>query len=200
MAKDEYTIPNNYSEPEIRAQLDAIQYAPTTPEVQRAPYQRIKDNENIIFSYREAALATEKQPKKWLGGLVSKTQTTTVRDLIEKESQIGGQLFGGGKFWLDNKSQSTVFHNDVADWYHLQNNPANPKKPTVLRFQTTPYTIHKLYDGREYAPTVQDLEIFVQAVEAYTQAVLALYPLDQTINDLKNDRNDDQKPSYGLAA
>ena len=46
MAKDEYTIPNNYSEPEIRAQLDAIQYAPTTPEVQRAPYQRIKDNEN----------------------------------------------------------------------------------------------------------------------------------------------------------
>jgi len=103
-------------------------------------------------------------------------QNNTLHDLIEEESKVGGQLFGEGhKFWLDAKP-GTVFANDVADWYHLQVNPVNPKHPTVLRFQTTPNNIHKLYEGREYPPTQQDVQTFVAAVQAYDVAVQSLYP------------------------
>ena len=199
MANDEYQIPKNYSEPEIRAQLDAIDYIQPSPEREAAPYQGIKDIEARIFSYRKAALAMEKKPKGWLNGLVFRPQNNTLRDLIDEESKLGGALFGEGhKFWLDTKSNETVFHNDVTDWYHLQANPADPKHPIVLRFQTTPHSIHKLYEGREYAPTVQDLEIFVKAVQAYDAAILPLYPLDQTINELQQDNG--SQDQYDLAA
>lgn len=179
MAKDQYQIPQNYSEPEIRAQIDAIQL---TPEVEPAPYESIKRIEAQVFAYREAALSVEKKQKGWLNGLVFAPHNQTIQDLVEHESVAGGQLFGEGhKFWLDAKDNGTVFHNDVADWYHMQANPANPKHPTVLRFQTTPSSIHKLYEGREYALTVQDLETFVTAVQAYNAAILPLYSHDNTV-------------------
>lgn len=200
MVKDQYQIPQNYSEPEIRAQIDAIQLS---PEVVLAPYQQIKNIEENIFSYREAALAVEKKPKGWLKGLVFSPHEQTIQELIEEESKLGGRLFGEGhKFWLDAKTNDTVFHNDVADWYHVQMNPANPKRPTVLRFQTTPHSIHKLYEGREYAPTIQDIETFVKAVQAYDSAILSLYPLDNTINELQQDIGADEvkSDSFDLAA
>jgi len=200
MVKDQYQIPQNYSEPEIRAQIDAIQLS---PEVMMAPYQQIKNIEEKIFSYREAALAVEKKPKGWLGRLVFTQHPQTIQDLIEDESKLGGQLFGeGNKFWLDAKTNDTVFQNDVADWYHVQLNPANPKRPTVLRFQTTPHSIHKLYEGREYAPSIQDIETFVKAVQAYDSAILSLYPLDSTINELQQDIGTDEakSDSFDLAA
>lgn len=203
MAHDEYQIPSNYSESEIRAEIDAIDYTPATPEVEAAPYQVIKDIEARIFSYRDASLAMDKKPKGWLNGLVFRPQNPTLRDLIEEESQLGGKLFGEGhKFWLDTKSTGTVFHSNVADWYHMQTNPANPKQPTVLRFQTTPHSTHKLYEGREYAPTLQELETFVKAVQAYDTAILSLYPLDQTINELQRDTGSDteSRDAFDLAA
>ncbi len=189
MAKDEYQIPNEYNETAIRAQIDAIQQTPE--HIQPAPYQGIKNIESKISSYRESALLLEKKRKGWLSGLVFSPANNTLGDLIEKESNIGGKLFGkGNKFWLDAKSNSTVFHNDVADWYHSRVNPANPKRPIVLRFQTTPNSIHKLYDGREYAPTIQDLEILTKAIEAYAEAVLPLYPIDQALHDFEHEADD----------
>lgn len=200
MANNQYQLPKNYSESDIRAQIDAIQYAPHTPEKARAPFQEIKDHSNKIFSYREVALATEKKPKGWLGSLVFKPEKNTIVDLIEKESKIGGELFGEGhRFWLDNRSNNTVFHNDVIDWYHLKPNENNPKKPTILRLQLISYnnsegfeeqTLHKLYNGLEYAPTLQDIEIFSNAVKLYGERVAKqlysepLNVLDQTIDDL----------------
>lgn len=178
MASDEYQIPNNYSEPEIRAEIDAIEYAQASPENNKTPFQVVKDVEARVFSRRDAALNVnvEKKPKGWLNGLVFQPQNNTIRELIDEESKRGGKLFGEGhRFWLDAKSDKTIFHNDVADWYHLQVNPINPKHPTVLRFQTTPNSFHKLYEGREYTPTPQDIETFVQAVEAYANAVEPLY-------------------------
>jgi len=185
MAHDQYQIPQSLSEPEARAEVESIT---RTIEQERAPYQHIKDIEARIFSYRETALAMEKKPRTWLGGLVFAPQNTNLRTLVDEESVLGGSLFGEGhRFWLDNKAQATVFHNDIADWYHMQPNPADPKNPIVLRFQTTPYSIHKLYNGVEYSLTIQDLEHFLAATEAYVGAVLPLYPLDRTINELQND-------------
>lgn len=206
MANDQFQLPKNYSQSEIRAQLDAIQYAPVNPEQQRAPYQGIKDIENKIFSYREAALALNKKAKNnWLGSLVLKPHNNTIRDLIEEESKFGGEMFGKGhRFWLDNKSNATIFHNEVADWYHSQPNPNDPRNPIVLRFQTTPDNIHKLYEGREYAPTIQDIEIFTKAIDNYTKAVLPLYPLDQMIDELEHTEIDFEETkdndSFKLAA
>ncbi len=205
MANNQFQFPKSYSESDIRAQLDAIQYAPVNPEQQRAPYQGIKDIENKIFSYREAALAMNKKAKhSWISSLVLKPQTMTIRDLVEEESKLGGEMFGKGhRFWLDNKSNSTVFRNEIADWYHTQPNPDDPSKPIVLRFQTTPEKIFKLYEGREYAPTIQDVEIFTKAIENYTKAVLPLYPLDQMIDELEQSDLEFEatdNDSFGLAA
>lgn len=182
MAHDQYQIPGGYNASDIRAELESIQF---TPEREAAPYQRIKDIEDKIFSYRATAMAVVNKPSGWLHGLTMRPQQKSVSELIDEESRYGGKMFGEGhRFWLDNKGGDTVFQNDVADWYHLQVNPANPKRPTVLRFQTTPHSIHKLYEGREYAPTLQDLEIFVKAVEGYAQAILPLYPIDQALDEL----------------
>lgn len=191
MVNDEFHIPDIYTESEIRAQIDAIEeYVQPSPEREVTPYQRIKAAEAEIFALREKKLTTEKKPRGWLSGLVFRPQNNTLHNLIEKESEVGGALFGPGcKFWLDIKSNETVFHNDVADWYYMVNNPANPKKPIVLRFQTTPQGIHKLYDGREYEPTPQEIDTFIQAVEAYTSAVSARYV-----------SRDDIRSRYDLAA
>lgn len=182
MVNDQYSIP----QPTPKSSESA--YFQLTPERETGPYWGIKEIESRINSYREAALATQRPPKKWLGGLVlMPSHQPTVASLVEKESEVGGSLFGPGhKFWLDVES-TKGFAEGVSDWYHMQPNPNDPKNPIVLRFQTTANSIHKLYNGIEYAPTVQDLEIFVQAVEAYSRAILPLYPLDYAIEELSNE-------------
>jgi|GEM_PF-2733624 len=171
MAHDEYQIPHGYNESSIRAELEAIEYT-QAPEREPMPFQRIKAIESQIFAVRQEKTGTEKKPNGWLSGLVFAPQNQTVQDIIEDESLIGEALFGEGhRFWLDARPAQTVYTNNVADWYHLQPNPNDPKQPIVLRFQTTPQRIHKLYMGREYEPTLQDIEVFSAAVEAYGAAV-----------------------------
>lgn len=198
MANDQYKIPTSiYAEPEVL--VERVENT-LVPEHEATPYEHVKEIEATIFSYREAAQALDKpQRYQWIRSLVSFAlpKHHTITELIEQESQIGGALFGPGqRFWLDAKSSNTVYQNNITDWYHLQPNSANPKEEIVLRFQVTPYSIHKLYDGREYELTIQDLERFVDAVDAYKDAVLPLYPLDQAIQELK----DDDRSSYDLAA
>ncbi len=174
MTNDEYHIPHHMREPEhsvesdIRAQLDAIQYS---PEKQPALYQHIKDLEEMIFAKRESQVGIVKKPKGWLKGLVFTPQSQTLRDIIDHESRIGGAAtFGEGhRFWLDAKATDTPYTNNVADWYHV----GPVEHPAVLRFQTTPEQIHKLYEGRDYQPSQQEIDTFVAAVEAYANAVLA---------------------------
>lgn len=179
MANDEYQIPTSSVEHEVRAQVEAII---TNPETEPTPsiHARIKNTEQRIFSQRERALHTEKRPATgWLRGMVFAPRQQTIQDLIEKESVLGGALFGSGqRFWLDNKVPDTVFQNEIADWYHLQVDPADPRRHTVLRFQTSPHSIHKLYEGREYPMSAQEVDTFIQAVEAYQDAVAPLYPAE----------------------
>lgn len=177
MAHDEFQIPTNYSEPEIRAEIDAIEHANETPEYRETPIQIVKGVQARIFALRDESLSIEKrQQKGWLNGLVFKPQNSTVNSLIDRESELGGALFGKGhRFWLDVKAHATVFNDDVADWYHMQANPANPQDPKIIRFQTA-QRIHKLYKGREYPMTTQEVETFVAAVQAYEPAIQPLYP------------------------
>lgn len=180
MVNDQYSIPKSNMQ-----DVEPVYIRPT-PERETGPYWGIKAVESRIFSYRAAALESQPKAKKWLGGLVSvPSHQPTMAELIEEESRLGGAMFGPNhSFWLDVESYGGNFPGEVADWYHMQPNPEDPKKPIVLRFQTTAQKVHKLYNGVEYAPTVEDLGIFVKAVEAYSQAILPLYPLDQTINEL----------------
>ncbi len=176
MAHDTFQIPELNTESQLRAQVDAV-FESRLPEIETIPaqFQFIKDIETEIYTAREKATSTAKKPRSWLRGLVSSPQAFTVHELIERESQLGGELFGQGhKFWLDEKT-STQFHSESADWYHQQFNPQTPKTPTVLRFQTTPQSIHKIYKGREYPVTEQDVTHLIEAIKAYPSAITPLY-------------------------
>ncbi len=185
MAHDTYQFPES-SLGDIRATLDAVQYA---PEKQPEPYRVVKDIEEKIYTYRDALLAGQKKPKKWLSGLVYAPQDQVLHKLIDKESQLGGAMFGEGhRFWLDNKSSQTPYQSTVGDWFHAQPQPAGSKEPAVvLHFQTTPRSIYKLFNGHNYEPTIQELETFVKAVQAYMRAILPLYPIDQVLDELEEE-------------
>ena len=205
MAHDTYQVPES-SLSDIRADLDAVQYS---PEKQPEPYQVVKDIEEKIYAYRDSLLAGQKKPKRWLSGFVYAPQDQVLHNLIDKESQRGGALFGEGhRFWLDNKPAQAPYQSLVGDWFHAQPQAAGSKEPpTVLHFQTTPRAIYKLFNGHNYEPTIQELETFVKAVEAYVRAILPLYPIDQALYELQQEMNqeglvspDDKKPDYRLAA
>lgn len=186
MGYDEYQIPKGYDQTEIRAEIDGIQgtLAQNSVEKDKAPFQIIKDIENTVFEYRNKSLnelgrnAARRGSVGWLlGSLTTMPKRPTVSELVDKESCLGGDIFGNGaKFWLDVKPADTVFSNDVADWYYMQNASGNPNQPTVIRFQTTPYSIHKLYNGVEYAPSLDELKTFIKAVELYPDQIAPLYP------------------------
>jgi len=175
MASDLYQIPEFYNESEIRAEINDIQQF-VNQEHDKGPYQFIKDIEAELFSMREVSLYEQAQATHhWLRKLVFPPQLPTLHDLIERESNVAGALFGDGhKFWLDEKVYST-FHNEASDWYHQWTDPQNPKRTEVLRFQITPTGIHKMYEGREYPISPQETQNLIDAIISYKSTVAGLY-------------------------
>lgn len=175
MANDLYQIPTTYNESEIRAEIHDIQKF-VNQEYDKAPYQYLKAIEADVFSMREAALQRQANATHhWLRKLVFPPQTLTLHDLIEQESIAAGELFGTGhKFWLDEKVSSMV-HSDAADWYYQWVDPHNPKHTEVLRFQVTPTSIHKIYQGREYPIALAELQNLTDAITSYKAATARIY-------------------------
>lgn len=201
----QYQIPLNAenSAEQIRARISAI-VQPESPEVLVAPYEAIKRIERAIHDQRETALELGRRPAAVKRSLLQvlglvPIARPSLHDLVDDESHLGGRIFGeGDRFWLDVHANGD--ERQVADWYYVHPNSQNPKEPTVLRFQTTPHAIHKLYNGKEYPMTVADLEHFVQSVAAYTHKISDLYPIDATIKELSEEITLPKRDDFDLAA
>lgn len=203
----QYQIPSSAenSAEQIRARISAIMQ-PENPEVLGAPYEALKRIERGIHDQRETALELGHRPTAMKRSLLQvlglvPTPRPSLHDLVDEESHLGGQLFqDGDRFWLDANANNDA--RQVADWYYVHPNLQNPKEPTVLRFQTTPHAIHKLYNGKEYPMTVADLEHFVQSVAAYTHKIGDLYPIDATIKELSEEiaSSKPKRDDFDLAA
>lgn len=193
MANDTYHIPGSSEKPlqEALTIADSFQYS---PEKQLEPYRFIKDIEEKIYSYRETALALDAKRKQgFLGAIGLTRQPLTMTDLIEKEAQIGGEIFGKGKgyrLWLDHKGSSPYIHNnDIGDWYHTRpNTDGISKDPEItLHFESHPTHFWKLYEGKSYALTVAETETICDAIARYEEAIRVIYPFDEEIHNLEQE-------------
>lgn len=181
MSKDVYQIPEASRQPQENT-------AAFSAEFDKTPYQRIKEIEENIFEYREAYLETQSSPhSSWLKGLVlsPSQQPQSLEALIENESHYGGTVFKtDSAFWLDVKSPySDGFNPSVADWYHTQPNPGDPKEPVVLHFQTTPQSVHKLYKAHEYPMTSEEVSVLFSAITCYHDIITSLYRQHGIVTD-----------------
>ncbi len=155
-----------------------------TPERAVAPFQFVKDIENRIFAAREAVLAHDSlkntpKPSPFRSVLhatgIVKPSKKTLHDLIERESYTGGSLVRpntADRFWLD-QAYVDVNGTSFADWYYMQQNTnVKVKTGSVIRFQTAPNNIRKIYNGHEVPLGPEEQLAFFETVTAYEPAVL----------------------------
>lgn len=193
---DQFSIPGQPSEHQQALHRQAVHVAgefQRTPENKEVYYfARIKELEARVHSYRKTALEIEgrREPtftESLLGGKRSKV---TLHGLIDRESYIGGRVYGENiRFWLDHKGSSVLSNgNDIGDWHFVQahiDQFGTVVGETRLHFETHPAHVHKLHDGRPVQPTIAELETLIHAIELYEEFVRAeLYPFDQEIFDL----------------
>lgn len=199
MANDQFQIPTthlqNTTAPEAAASIQAPVYSmessQRSPEKQPVLYEHLKAIERKIDSYRETAIELDKTRKPdWrqrvVEPLVGVRPLSPIDKYIEKERTIGGaKVFPsvqGAEFWLHKPVEGDV---ETRDWYFTYPSPSQvPGEVSVIRYQTTPYSLHKIYGGLEYPLSIQETQNFQQAVVRYTQAVREeLYPLDDALED-----------------
>lgn len=178
----QFQIPHYGAEDDIRGRVDYIADPMATPERQMTSFESIKHIEQYIFNGRIEVLSTGTYPIErrrsllQIVGLMPEAEPT-MHDLVDYESKLGGRFFGrGDRFWLD--IQSSTGNPDYSDWYHAQFNPADPVNPTVIRFQTTPDGIHKIYKGVVRTLTAEDYTAFLVSVSAYASRLAAIYPMN----------------------
>ena len=177
----QFTIPEGIIEQQNTAAL--LESAPTpesqliTPEAQRSPFQVVKDIENHAFALRSQALGQTAPKATWLqAAKLRRPQQITPQELINKESFCGGKIVSrneNDRFWLDAKS-ACYDQQQVADWYFAKYIPET-NGHQVIRFQTTPFSIHKLYEGREVALSEEERVAFLETTAAYPGAIEAVY-------------------------
>lgn len=181
MIDEEYHIP----ESDNHVSHDTLDASFASVESNEMIFQRIKTMENTIFAHRDEYLRLHApQKKSWLKANVVSLpsamgghHTETVRSVIDAESTYGGMVFGAdNKFWLDVKAPySDGYQQEVADWYHVQQNPYDTTTPIVLHFQTTPQSVHKLYNAREYPMSPQETQVLFTAMQRYHDIIVPYY-------------------------
>lgn len=195
MVNDQFQFPRQSSERPLQEALriaDSFQYS---QERQPEAYRHIKDIEDRIHSYRRTALEIEQRREP---GFIEaffgiKRQKVTLEDLIEKESYIGGKLFGPhDRLWLSHKGATPhATHNNLGDWFHVREHYDTSGRKigdTTLHFETHPTHLVKLHDGRPIDPMLSELETLTRAIGLYEERIREeLYPLDQEIYDLMSE-------------
>lgn len=199
MANDQFQFPHQSSERPLQEALriaDSFQYS---QERQPEAYRHIKDIEDRIHSYRRTALEIEQRREPGFVEAVFgiRRQKVTLEDLIEKESYIGGKLFGpNDRLWLSHKGSTPhAAQNNLGDWYHVREHYdsfGRKQGETVLHFETHPTHLVKLHNAQPIDPMLTELETLSRAIELYEERVREeLYPLDQEIFDLMTEANGD---------
>lgn len=192
MANDQFNIPVQPNERPLETALRAADAVNATPERYEGYFARIKQIEQRIHSYRNTALDIERRREPGFMESVFgiKRARVALKDLIEEESRVGGELFGPhNRFWLSHKGSSVLANsNELGDWYHVReqfDESGRKIGEVTIHFETHPTHINKLHDGRPVAPTIAELETLVHAIELYEEHVrMQLYPFDQEIYDL----------------
>lgn len=181
MANDQYHIPG--SESPLREALNAADAVLYTPETQPEAFQLIKDIEDRTDSYRETALVAKPKVSPWLKAvkpfvLVPKSP---YEKLVEKEEVIGGGLMKKA----ENIVSQRFWYHDNGDWFYESID--TQKNVTVIRFQTTASSIHKIFNGVEVPFAEGELEQFIELTALYEKEILQLYPIDALIQEDKDE-------------
>ncbi len=171
---NQFQIPTGYTEQAPEAIVERV----SSPEFIHYPNQELLNIEMDIFEARKRALQAEAPRTSWLqAATLRRPHQITLQELIDNESYVGGKISsstGHDRFWLDAKNPAFE-QSGVADWYfvHPTADPAAPDQ--VLRFQTTPTNIHKLYGGKEVPFSLEEQNAFLETAAAYEKAVAKLY-------------------------
>ncbi len=206
MANDQYKIPGSSAESPLNEALriaDSFQYS---PEKQPAPYEALKQLEARIDSYIDTALALG-GPKKslWLRAIepLSLNTKSPVDQLIETTWRLGGEAFAvkDARFGLYKRHENDS--PEKRDWYVSYPAQDGSKELISIRYQTTPYSIHKLWAGVEY-PFKDDEEARFLKAAAFADNRIRheLSPVDEAIAELleENDEPVGTKNDYDIAA
>lgn len=198
MDKSQYRFPESeYNDASNRARLEAFR---NTPEKLQAPFQFIKDIEEVVFSFRDTAVALEQRNGRIIKlpiigvpvKVSARPKEEIYKQLIEQERVIGGKIYENGEangygFWLDQKG-SSVISDTIADWHLEIPNPQDPKNPGGVHIETSAHHLKKFHkDGKLYPMSIQDIERFVPAAYHYAHEILPLYPFDEARADVLGD-------------
>jgi hypothetical protein len=208
MVHGQYTIPEGFIEPVIQPQVEIQQpevvppqpevlphtEAPqVSPEINVGPFRFIKDIEDRLDSYRFTAIEIEEAKRPWLKSIKSMviSPKPLLAELIDKESKIGGRLLQ-----KQDQTHNLEFWSEGHEWFFGWSDGKNKKiENTTVHYQVTDSFIQKSYQGRIVPFTPGEETYFINAVQAYENAVRhELYPFDEALVELS------AKDDFGLAA
>lgn len=96
---------------------------------------------------------------------VERRELPDLNELIDKESLVGGALFGiPARFWVH-----PPVREGVDDWYFSF---MRGEQEYTVHYQVDITGVHKIYGGREYPFTPGELERLTDAASAYEQRVV----------------------------
>ena len=171
------------------ARLDAQHY---TAETQPAPFHFIKEIEDRLDSYRYTAIEIEEAKRPWLKSMKSLilAPKPLMAEFIEKESKIGGHILQ-----KQDPAHDLRFWSEGHEWFFGWSDGKGVSiSNSAVHYQVSDFSIQKSYQGRVVPFTVGEDTYFINAVQAYENAVRhELYPFDDAIVELNTKDDDDFK-------
>lgn len=169
---NQFQIPDSLSDGPLAEALSTADSLFYTPEIQPEAFQYIKDIEARITDYRARAVAYENGRKSFLKAATSVARPFVpspkpyIDKLVEKEAEIGGKLLKRPAGIV----RQDFWYHDSGDWFYMSLDAQ--QKMTVIRYQTTASSIHKLVDGRDAPFSSGEAETFYMLPKLYEQKIL----------------------------
>jgi len=190
MDKSQYHPPHTVYSEELYSHIEksAVQQ---TPERLHAPFQFVKDIEELVDSFRETAEAIEQKDGRevklkyvpitfWRP---ARPHEEILKEQKDTERLLSIPLFRDkGRYCVHygGKVNTPYATPDVGHWYIEEIIDGTLGTGSVTHIETHPQHIKKFnHDGQRVPVTISDLEVFAPLVYHYVHAVIEAYPFDR---------------------